>query len=135
MALGDTGRKCDFSGPIRHAEAPFALGTAVPPDARRLNAVDVFALSASLEAFTRRRTGWITLSEARALFSPMDDQYPFGEMDGPMAPGRRRAGAQEPDGRQRRAPLGRSSISCTPVPNETLMPCSQPCPSCGRADW
>ena len=25
--------------------------------------------------------GWITLSEARALFSPMDDRYAFGEMD------------------------------------------------------
>jgi hypothetical protein len=25
--------------------------------------------------------GWITLSEARHLFSRMDDQYAFGEMD------------------------------------------------------
>jgi hypothetical protein len=62
-------------------KAAFALGTAVPPDARRLNAVDVFALSASLEALLVEERGWITLSEARALFSPMDDQYAFGEMD------------------------------------------------------
>jgi hypothetical protein len=62
-------------------KAAFALGTAVPPDARRLNAVDVFALSASLEALLVEERGWITLSEARALFSPMGDQYAFGEMD------------------------------------------------------
>src|SRR6266699_2686249 len=61
-------------------KAAFALGTAVPPDARRLNAVDVFALSASLEALLVEERGWITLSEARALFSRMDDQYAFGEM-------------------------------------------------------
>ena len=63
-------------------KAALALGTAVPPDARRLNAVDVFALSASLEALLVEERGWITLSEARALFSSMDDdQYAFGEMD------------------------------------------------------
>jgi hypothetical protein len=48
-------------------KAAFALGTAVPPDARRLNAVDVFALSASLEALLVEERGWITLPEARAL--------------------------------------------------------------------
>jgi hypothetical protein len=58
-----------------------AFGTAVPPDARRLNAVDVFALSASLGALLDGERGWITLSEARDLFSTMDDQYAFGEMD------------------------------------------------------
>jgi len=52
-------------------KAAFAPGAAVPPDARRLNAVDVFALSASLEALLAEERGWITLSEARALFSPM----------------------------------------------------------------
>jgi hypothetical protein len=62
-------------------KAAFALGATVPPDARRLNAVDVFALSASLEALLVEERGWITLSEARALFSPMDDQYRFREMD------------------------------------------------------
>jgi hypothetical protein len=62
-------------------KAAFALGTVVPPDVRRLNAVDVFALSASLEALLVGERGWIPLSEARALFSPRDDQYAFGEMD------------------------------------------------------
>ena len=58
-----------------------AFGTSVPPDARRLSAVDELALSASLRALHVGERGWITLAEARALFSPMDDQYSFGEMD------------------------------------------------------
>ena len=58
-----------------------AFGTPTPPDARRLNAIDVFALSASLGALPDGERGWITLSEAQDLFSPMDDQYAFGEMD------------------------------------------------------
>jgi hypothetical protein len=58
-----------------------AFGTAVPPDARRLNAVDELALSASLRTLHVGERGWITLSEARDLFSTMDDQYAFGEMD------------------------------------------------------
>src|SRR5262249_14092653 len=52
-----------------------------PPDARRLSAVDELALSASLRDLPVGERGWITLSEARALFSPMDDRYAFGEMD------------------------------------------------------
>src|SRR5260370_29985075 len=62
-------------------KAAFAPGTSTPPDARRLSAVDEVALSASLRALPVGERGWITLSEARALFSPMDDQYAFGEMD------------------------------------------------------
>src|SRR5207248_10722001 len=62
-------------------KAAFAPGTSVPPDARRLSAVDELALSASLRALPVGERGWITLSEARALFSPMDDRYAFGEMD------------------------------------------------------
>jgi hypothetical protein len=62
-------------------KSAFAPGTSVPPDPRRLSAVDELALSASLRALPVGERGWITLSEARALFSPMDDQYAFGEMD------------------------------------------------------
>jgi hypothetical protein len=58
-----------------------AFSTSVPPDTRRLNAVDVFALSASLGALFDGERGWITLAEARNLFSPMDDQYALGERD------------------------------------------------------
>src|SRR6516165_9636661 len=62
-------------------KAAFAPGTSTPPDARRLSAIDELALSASLRALPVGERGWITLSEARALFSPMDDRYAFGEMD------------------------------------------------------
>ena len=62
-------------------KAAFAPGTSAPPDARRLSAVDELELSASLRALPVGERGWITLSEARALFSAMDDRYAFGEMD------------------------------------------------------
>src|SRR5262245_38249063 len=62
-------------------KAAFGRGTSTPPDARRLSAVDELALSASIKALPIGERGWITLSEARALFSPMDDQYAFGEVD------------------------------------------------------
>ena len=56
-------------------------GAREPPDARRLSAGSEAALSASLRALPVGERGWIPLSEARALFSHMDDQYAFGEMD------------------------------------------------------
>jgi hypothetical protein len=59
----------------------FGRGTSTPPDARRLNAVDELARSASLRTLHAGERGWITLSEARDLFSTMDDKYAFGEMD------------------------------------------------------
>ena len=62
-------------------KAAFATGISTPPDARRLSAVDELGLSASLRDLPVGERGWITLSEARALFSPMDDRYAFGEMD------------------------------------------------------
>jgi hypothetical protein len=62
-------------------KAAFAVGVSTPPDARKLNAINEATLSASLRALRDRERGWITLSEARALFSTMDDQYAFGEMD------------------------------------------------------
>src|SRR5262249_5221419 len=62
-------------------KAAFGRGTSTPPDARRLSAVDELALSASLRDLPVGERGWITLSEARALFSPMDYRYAFGEMD------------------------------------------------------
>jgi hypothetical protein len=65
---------------VRSWEA-FGRGTSTPPDARRLNAVDELGLSASLRTLHVGERGWITPSEARDLFSTMDDQYAFGEMD------------------------------------------------------
>src|SRR5262249_20806939 len=58
-----------------------AFGTHTPHDARRLAAVNEDVLSASIRALSVEERGWITLSEARALFSSMDEQYAFGEMD------------------------------------------------------
>jgi hypothetical protein len=58
-----------------------AFGTYTPPDARKLNAFNEGTLSASIKALSVGKRGWITLSEARALFSNMDEQYAFGEMD------------------------------------------------------
>jgi hypothetical protein len=49
-----------------------AFGTSTPPDARRLSAVNELALSASIRALVVGERGWITLSEARALFGDMD---------------------------------------------------------------
>jgi hypothetical protein len=59
------------------------LGTraATPVDQRRLGAVSEATLSSSLTNLATGEVGWITLQEARDLFSSMDDQYSFGEMD------------------------------------------------------
>ena len=59
----------------------FASGGSAPPDAPRLRAGNESELSVSLGALPDGERGWITLSEARHLFSHMDDQYAFGEMD------------------------------------------------------
>jgi hypothetical protein len=58
-----------------------AFGTSQPPDARRLSAVDEPTLSASIKGLFVGERGWITLPEARALFSLMEEDYAFGEMD------------------------------------------------------
>jgi len=48
------------------------FGTSTLPEARRLSAVNELALSASIRALAVGERGWITLSEARALFGEMD---------------------------------------------------------------
>ena len=53
----------------------------MPSDLPRLRAGTESDLSASLGLLPDREKGWITLAEARRLFSHMDDQYAFGEMD------------------------------------------------------
>jgi hypothetical protein len=53
-------------------KAAFGRGTSTQPDARRLSAVDELALSASIRALVVGERGWITLSEARALFGEID---------------------------------------------------------------
>ena len=54
---------------------------AEPVDAPRLDGASVAGLSRSLGNLPRGERGWITSAEARNLFSAMDAQYAFGEMD------------------------------------------------------
>ena len=54
----------------------------IAPPVHRLSASTEAGLSSSLRALVTGGKGWITLEEARHLFSPMDQaQYAFGEMD------------------------------------------------------
>jgi hypothetical protein len=50
----------------------------LPP---RLDASDPTALAQSIRTLPAGERGWITMREARALFSPADDQYAFGDGD------------------------------------------------------
>jgi hypothetical protein len=55
---------------------------ATAPPERHLSAHTEAGLSSSLRALVIGAQGWITLQEARRLFSPVDQtQYAFGEMD------------------------------------------------------
>jgi hypothetical protein len=60
-----------------------ALGaiTPGPPETRRLNPMSESTLSASLKGLPRGERGWITLREAWRLFSRMDEELAFGELD------------------------------------------------------
>jgi len=62
-------------------KAAFTSRTSVPPDARRLNGSSEGVLSASIKLLPLGERGWITLPEAATMFSRMDGQYAFGEMD------------------------------------------------------
>jgi hypothetical protein len=59
----------------------FEFFPVIPADVRRLNANSQSALSSSLKTLPAGGRGWISFAEARSLFSTMDDQYAFGEMD------------------------------------------------------
>ena len=52
-----------------------------PSPSRRLDASSETALAASIHDLRLEESGWIILKEAKDLFSEMDDQYAFGEMD------------------------------------------------------
>jgi hypothetical protein len=53
----------------------------VPSDAPKLPAASEVELSSSLMRLHPGESGWISFEEARLLFSPMDQDYAFGEMD------------------------------------------------------
>src|SRR5262245_1990524 len=61
------------------------LGTqpAEPRSPPRLAAASEGVLAASLQRLPPQKRAWVTMQEARQLFSAADDQYAFGEMDEP----------------------------------------------------
>jgi hypothetical protein len=59
----------------------YSCGSIEAPSARRLDGRSKALLTASIKMLPFKERGWITSKEARLLFSPMDDQYAFGEMD------------------------------------------------------
>src|SRR5271155_769082 len=59
----------------------FSAGSPMEPSARRLDGRSKALLAASIKMLPYDEPGWITSKEAKTLFSPMADQYAFGEMD------------------------------------------------------
>jgi hypothetical protein len=59
----------------------FSRGSIKPPSSRRLDGRSKALLTASIKVLPYDEPGWITMKEAKALFSPEDDEYAFGEMD------------------------------------------------------
>jgi hypothetical protein len=62
-------------------KALLARPAAGPADARKLDGSSAHALAQSLKLLPAEERGWITFAEARSLFSTMDGQYAFGQMD------------------------------------------------------
>jgi hypothetical protein len=56
-------------------------GSPSAPLARRLDGRSKALLAASIKVLPYETPGWITNKEAKQLFSPMADDYAFGEMD------------------------------------------------------
>jgi hypothetical protein len=67
-------------GPLKYMKALFGA-VPPPPGPRRLDGRSATLLVASLKFLPDEEPGWITMKEARTLFSPEDDAYAFGEMD------------------------------------------------------
>jgi hypothetical protein len=59
----------------------FSASSPEPSDALKLGANSKSELSSSLRRLRIGQKGWITLERAASLFSPMEDQYAFGELD------------------------------------------------------
>ena len=59
----------------------FSASSPEPRDALKLGANSKSELSSSLRRLRIGQKGWITLERAASLFSPMEDQYAFGELD------------------------------------------------------
>jgi hypothetical protein len=59
----------------------FPRSSIVAPSPRRLDGRSKMLLEHSIKMLPYDEPGWITTKEAKSLFSPMGDQYAFGEMD------------------------------------------------------
>jgi hypothetical protein len=59
----------------------FSASSPEPPNALELKANSESELSSSLSRLRIGQKGWITLERAASLFSPMENQYAFGELD------------------------------------------------------
>jgi hypothetical protein len=62
-------------------KALFAPSPTWLPQPRKLDGSSEEALAQALQQLRTEERGWITFAEARRLFSTMDEQYAFGEMD------------------------------------------------------
>lgn len=58
----------------------FSRSSVQPASIRRLDGRSKALLAASIEILPYEEPGWITMQEARALFSPADDEYASGEI-------------------------------------------------------
>jgi len=59
----------------------FFRPVAPPPEPRRLDGRSKPLLTASLKMLPEEEPGWITMKEAKILFSQEGEAYAFGEMD------------------------------------------------------
>jgi hypothetical protein len=59
----------------------FGSTSATPPDAPRLSGTSESALGSSLQRLPAGERGWITHAEAAQIFSELEPQYAFGELD------------------------------------------------------
>jgi hypothetical protein len=59
----------------------FPGSSAVVPSPRRLDGRSKTLLAASIKMLPYDEPAWITSKEAKFLFSPMGEQYAFGEID------------------------------------------------------
>jgi hypothetical protein len=67
-------------GPLDFLKTLFRAPTP-SPGPRRLDGRSKALLTASLKFLRDEEPGWITLPEAKTLFSPVSDAYAFGEID------------------------------------------------------
>jgi hypothetical protein len=68
---------------VARLKSLFDSGPVELPSVRKLSGGTEDALAASIDGLLPGERAWIMFEEGRALFSAMDDQYAFGELDEP----------------------------------------------------